>query len=57
MATNAQLFNTAYFSTHQELLNQSIKLAEKEFVTLADRIQLLEGKIADYEKAIATGTT
>ncbi len=56
MATNAQLFNTAYFSTHQELLNQSIKLAEKEFVTLADRIQLLEGKIADYEKAIATGT-
>lgn len=56
MTTNAQLYNTAYFSTHQELLNQSIKLAEKEFVTLADRIQLLEGKIADYEKAIATGT-
>jgi hypothetical protein len=56
MATNAQLYNTAYFSTHQDLLNQSIKLAEKEFVTLADRIQLLEGKIADYEKAIATGT-
>ena len=57
MATNANLYNTAYFSTHQDLLNQSIKLAEKEFVTLADRIQILEGKIADYERAIATGTS
>ena len=52
-----QLYNTAYFSTHSGLLDQSIKLAEKEFVTLADRIQLLEGKIADYERAIATGTS
>ena len=55
MATNAQLYNTAYFTTHQQLLDQSIKLAEKEFVTLADRILLLEGKVADYERALATG--
>lgn len=55
MATNASLYNTAYFTTHQQLLDQSIKLAEKEFVTLADRILLLEGKVADYERALATG--
>lgn len=53
--TNAQLYNTAYFNTHQQLLQQSIKLAEKEFLSLADRIEMLEGKVADYERALATG--
>lgn len=57
MATTGELYSQAYMSTHEQLFQQSIKLAEKEFVTLAERIQELEGKIADYERALATGYT
>tara|TARA_R100001086_G_scaffold236853_1_gene160577 strand:- start:10761 stop:12914 length:2154 start_codon:yes stop_codon:yes gene_type:complete len=50
-----QLYNDAYFKTHEQRMQQSIALAEKEFTTLASRIEQLEGKLADYERAIATG--
>ena len=38
-----QLYNDAYFKTHEQRMQQSIALAEKEFTTLASRIEQLEG--------------
>ena len=51
--TIGNLYNQAYLQTHEQRMAMAIKMAESEFTTLADRITLLEKKVADYERAIA----